>query len=88
MRIISWNVNGIRAAVKKGLLDWMSAEQPDILCLQEVKALPEQLDESVLKVEGYQMALYPAKRKGYSGVATYSRPGAGQRGHGHGKSPL
>ncbi len=74
MRIISWNVNGIRAAVKKGLLDWMSAEQPDILCLQEVKALPEQLDESVLKVEGYQMALYPAKRKGYSGVATYSRP--------------
>lgn len=72
-RILSWNVNGIRAVAKKGFLDWFTAEAPDLLCIQETKAQPEQLDESILNVEGYHAYWASAEKKGYSGVGAYSR---------------
>ncbi len=71
MKLYSWNVNGIRAAQKKGFVDWVLREEPDILCLQEVKATVEQLDDVIINIEGYQSYWNPAQRKGYSGVATY-----------------
>lgn len=71
-KIISWNVNGIRAAISKGLPSYFSREKPDFLCLQEVKALEEQVDHSQWP-DGYQWYWNPAKRKGYSGVATFTK---------------
>lgn len=71
MKIISWNVNGIRAAKQKGFLDWLAAEQPDILCVQETKAHPEQLSQDLLAPPGYTVYWASAERKGYSGVATF-----------------
>ncbi len=73
IRILSWNVNGIRAAYKKGFLDWLKKEQPDILCIQETKAHPEQLSDELLNVEGYHSYFSSAVKKGYSGVAIYSK---------------
>lgn len=73
MRLISWNVNGVRAAAKKGLLDWLRKEAPDALCLQETKAMPGQLGPELLEVPDYRVEWSWAERKGYSGVATYSR---------------
>lgn len=73
MKLISWNVNGIRAVAKKGLFDWLAQEKPDLLCLQETKAHPEQLDEEILKPQGYQTFWSSAKRKGYSGTALFIR---------------
>lgn len=73
MRIISWNVNGIRAADKKGLYEWFKKEKPDILCLQEIKATPEQLPPYLRSTPGYYVLINPGERKGYSGVATYSK---------------
>ncbi|MEL6848899.1 MAG: exodeoxyribonuclease III [Bacteroidota bacterium] len=72
-KIISYNVNGIRAAQKKGFLDWLQAYQPDVLCLQESKAQPDQLDEKVLKPDGYHTFWYSAEKKGYSGVALFTK---------------
>jgi len=69
--IISWNVNGVRAAVKSGMLDWLEQAQPDVLCLQEVKAVPEDLDLWVLNPPGYTSLWRPAARKGYSGTAAF-----------------
>lgn len=71
MKLCSWNVNGIRSIQKKGFVDWVLREQPDVLCLQEIKASVEQLDESLVSINGYQSYWNPAQRKGYSGVATY-----------------
>ena len=74
MKIITWNVNGIRAALGKNALDWAFAQQPDALCLQEIKARPEQLGEPGLpSLADYHSAWNPAARPGYSGVATFSR---------------
>lgn len=73
MNIYSWNVNGIRAIQKKGFLDWISEEQPDILCLQETKAHVEQLEEELLHIEGYHAYFSEGERRGYSGVATYTK---------------
>ncbi|MFO8101413.1 MAG: exodeoxyribonuclease III [Dehalococcoidia bacterium] len=73
VNIISWNINGIRAAAKKGLLDWLQQQSPDILCLQETKAHPEQLDSDLLSPSGYYTYWNYPERKGYSGVATFSR---------------
>jgi exodeoxyribonuclease III len=71
MKIITWNVNGVRAALKKGTLDWAWAQEPDLLCLQEVKARPDQLNED----QGNSLRLpylwNPAEKPGYSGVATF-----------------
>ncbi len=71
MKIASWNVNGIRAAEKKGFLDWLSSNQYEIVCLQETKAQPEQLSETLLRPAGYQSFFASAEKKGYSGVALY-----------------
>ena len=73
VRIFSWNVNGLRACGRKGFLDWLAKAKPDILGLQETRALPEQLDEEIRQPDGYRTHLHPAERKGYSGVALYSR---------------
>ncbi len=72
MKIITWNVNGIRAALGKGALDWAFARRPDILCIQEIKARPDQLKEEQRTVPGYDVTWNPAERAGYSGVATFS----------------
>ena len=69
--VMSWNVNGIRAAVKKGFLDWLAQAQPDILCIQESRALPGDLPAEVLEPAGYKAYWNPAKRKGYSGTAAF-----------------
>lgn len=71
MKIITWNVNGIRAALGKGALDWAFAQQPDALCLQEVKARPEQLNDEQRNALKLPVAWNPAERAGYSGVATF-----------------
>ncbi|HYV95106.1 MAG TPA: exodeoxyribonuclease III [Chitinophagales bacterium] len=73
VRIICWNVNGIRAAWKKGFPDWFSQEAPDILCLQETKAHPDQLDYEITHFEDYKSYFSPAEKKGYSGVAIYTQ---------------
>ena len=73
MKLYSWNVNGIRAAQKKGFLDWLHAEQPDILAIQETKAQPQQLDDELREPEGYHVWWGSAERKGYSGVALFSK---------------
>ena len=71
MKILSWNINGIRAADKKGLFDWFQQEEPDILCLQEIKAEKDQFPPHLKNTPGYHVYINPAQRKGYSGVATY-----------------
>jgi exodeoxyribonuclease-3 len=72
IRIISWNVNGLRANVKKGAFKWFLKESPDIFCLQETKAHPDQLDEATRSPEGYVSFFDHSKvKKGYSGVAIY-----------------
>ena len=73
MRIITYNVNGIRSAMNKGLIEWMRAENPDVLCLQEIKASPDQVGVFELEEMGYHHYWYPAQKKGYSGVAIFSK---------------
>jgi len=73
LRIISWNVNGLRAAYRKGFLEWLLRERPDVLCLQETKAAPDQLPPELKEVQGYHAYFASAERKGYSGVALYTR---------------
>jgi len=73
MKIISWNVNGIRAAEKKGLFDFIKKESPDILCLQEIKATQEQLPPHLKNPPGYHSFFNSAEKGGYSGVATYTK---------------
>jgi exodeoxyribonuclease-3 len=77
-RIISWNVNGIRAVEKKGFIEWMSGESADVVCLQETKAKPEQLSADLLHIKDkdgrpYHAFWASAKKPGYSGVALYSK---------------
>ncbi len=85
MRIVSYNVNGIRAAIKKGLIDWLKAEAPDVLCLQETKASKDDVDVSPFTALGYQDYWYSAQKKGYSGVAVFTKikPEKIQYGTGH-----
>ncbi len=73
MRLVSWNVNGIRAVFKKGFGDWFKAEKADIVCLQETKAQPEQLTPDALNPHGYHGEFAWGEKKGYSGVATFSK---------------
>ena len=73
MRLISWNVNGLRACVKKGFLEILNASEADVFCLQEVRAFPSQLDAAVRSPVGWNAFFFPAERAGYSGVAIYSR---------------
>jgi exodeoxyribonuclease-3 len=74
MRIITYNVNGIRAAMNKGLVEWVGHAQPDVLCLQEIKATPDQVNTQPFTDMGYHLYWYPAQKKGYSGVAIFSKP--------------
>ena len=84
MKMISWNVNGIRAAQRKGFLDWLSQEDPDVLCVQETKASPDQLSAEITSPEEYEVYFSSAERKGYSGVATFSKSKAENVAHGFG----
>jgi exodeoxyribonuclease III len=72
-KIISWNVNGIRAMAKKGFVPWIGQAAPDVLCLQETKANPDQLDEELKNIHGYTSYFASAEKKGYSGVAIYTK---------------
>ncbi len=72
-KIFSYNVNGIRAAFKKGLIDWMKQVEPDILCIQETKAQPEQIETAEFEAMGYHCYWYSAQKKGYSGVGILSK---------------
>lgn len=73
MRIISYNVNGIRSAINKGFLDWLGTNPADIICLQETKALKENVDVQAIQDLGYASYWYSAEKKGYSGVAVLTR---------------
>ncbi len=73
MKIITWNVNGLRATLGKGALNWAWEQAPDVLCLQEIKVRPEQLKEEQRNFPGYEVVWNPAERAGYSGVATFLR---------------
>ena len=74
MKIISYNVNGIRAALNKGFINWLKSANPDVICLQEIKAMKEQLDVSVFEEAGYPYHYwFSAQKKGYSGVAILSK---------------
>lgn len=83
-RIISLNVNGIRAAARKGLYDWLARQDADVVCLQEVRAKAEQISDEQYHLDGYQFYQFEAHKAGYSGVAIYSRhePDRVQRGIG------
>ena len=73
MKIISYNINGIRAAIRKGLVDWLEQENPDVICFQEIKAMENQFDVKLFDDLGYESFWYPAQKKGYSGVAILSK---------------
>ena len=74
MKIISYNVNGIRAAIKKGFLEWLKTANPDVICIQETKARQEQVDENSIKLAGYpHQYWFSAQKKGYSGVAIFCK---------------
>jgi len=73
LKVLSYNVNGIRAALNKGFTDWLKAANPDVLCLQETKALKEQVDTAVFEELGYQHYWFSAQKKGYSGVAILTK---------------
>ena len=75
MRIVSWNLNGLRAAIRKGLVEWMKQIDADIWLFQEIRALPEQVSLNWQEDLGFQMIWHPAMKKGYSGVASLSRIG-------------
>jgi exodeoxyribonuclease-3 len=74
MKIITWNVNGLRAAMKKGAMAWLLTQEPDVICLQEIKSRPDQIALEYLgQLAGYQSFWNPAERPGYSGVVTFTR---------------
>lgn len=73
IKLLSWNVNGLRAVAKKGFLDRIWEIDPDIICLQEIKAKEEQLPSEVSIIPGYRSYFFPAQQGGYSGVAVYSK---------------
>ena len=73
MKLLSYNVNGIRAALKKGFASWLEATKADVICIQETKAMETQVDTSVLEDIGYHHYWFSAQKKGYSGVAVFSK---------------
>ncbi len=73
MRVISYNVNGIRSAINKGFLDWLQTDPADVICLQEIKASKENVDFAKIEALGYHTFWYSAQKKGYSGVAIFSK---------------
>ena len=83
MRIVTWNVNGIRAAIRKGIDRFFESVDADVWLLQEVRCLPEQLPKDWQVPDGFEMIWHPAEKKGYSGVATLSRVGMEEIGRGN-----
>ena len=73
LTLLSWNVNGLRAQHRKGFVDWLKECSPDMICLQEIKAQEDQLTKPIKEIEGYYSFFHPAERKGYSGVALYTK---------------
>lgn len=73
LRLLSWNVNGIRAIAKKGFVDWMKKDSPDVLCLQETKVSPDQIPPQIMSIQGYHTFFGSSARKGRDGVALFSR---------------
>ncbi len=73
MRIISYNVNGIRSAINKGFVEWLNTDPADIICLQETKAMKENVDVTAIEKLGYQTYWFSAQKKGYSGVAVFTK---------------
>ena len=73
LKIVTWNVNGIRAAVNKGFLDYLREEEPDICCIQEIKAKEANLPDEILNPSGYYGIWHPSERPGYSGVAVFTK---------------
>ncbi len=73
MKIISYNINGLRAGITKDLTGWLKASNPDIICFQEIKSTPDQVDVALFHNLGYELYWHPAEKKGYSGVATFSK---------------
>ena len=73
MKIYSYNVNGLRSAISKGFMEWLQLEGPDVICLQEIKATADQIDTSALEKLGYWHFWNPAEKKGYSGVAVFTK---------------
>ncbi len=71
--LVSWNVNGIRACVNKGFIEWISTTSPDIVCLQEIKAMKVQFPDLIFELEDYDLYINSAKKKGYSGVAVFTK---------------
>ena len=71
--VISWNVNGLRSVARKGWINWLEAEQPDVLCMQEVRVTPDELDDELIRPLGYKSFFASAEKKGYSGVSVYSK---------------
>ena len=72
IKIYSWNVNGLRAAIKKGFLEWIKSSQGNIICIQEIKSTVEQLPDEAVNIGKFNSYFFPAERKGYSGTAIYS----------------
>lgn len=73
MRIISYNVNGLRSAMTKGFVEWLATDPADVICLQEIKAHKENVDFAKIEALGYETFWYPAEKKGYSGVAIFTK---------------
>ena len=73
MRIISYNVNGIRAAIKRGFIDWLTTAPADIICLQEIKAARDDIDIELIESAGYRSYWFSAQKRGYSGVGILSK---------------
>lgn len=73
MKIISYNVNGIRAAMRKGFIEWLQQADPDVICIQETKATPDQVETQLIEEAGYHHYWFSAQKKGYSGVAIFTK---------------
>src|SRR5450432_1680456 len=86
MRIISYNVNGIRAAFKKGFIDWLKTNPADVICLQETKATQDDVDVKQLEALGFHHHWFSAQKKGYSGVAVFSKTKPDKVTYGHGNT--
>lgn len=84
MKIITYNVNGLRSALSKGFTDWLATEQPDVVCLQETKAQPDQIPTLEFEALGYKSYFFSAQKKGYSGGGNIDKNRPRPRGIWHG----
>ena len=73
MRIISYNVNGIRSAINKGLMDWLASSPGDVICLQEIKALQENIDHKAIEQLGFEQYWFPAQKQGHLRYGAYAK---------------